>query len=350
MSGSIARYYASIGVSTDMAQLRKVDRYLTLVRKKMENFASGRGSGVTGKNRGGFTVTPQIKFDNKKAAAQINSQLGHISRSVVLNINRFKVDTSSLQRQVRAAILSAMQPIPVNFTRGRDAPRGGVGAGVAGAGAASQVPIPRTRSSGFFGGYLGGRASQQASPPPPVQQAPAPAPRAPRSGNNRYSYYPTSTRAEFLASTAMGAFGGSQFYRMGRLGGTFAVPALFGYGTSRMAKANQELMMQPLTHQAVFTSIGSTEEAGTRSFDWYKGLASDVGFSYSDNAQEFSSYMANAMGAGLDSDKSHGIYQGISEYMTAMGTVPHRRKLVLSALSQMLGKGTLSMEEVKINV
>ncbi len=334
---SIARYFAQIGVQTDVGQLRKVDRYLALVRKKMDAFAVGKRSGVTGRTTGAFTVTPQIKFDNKTAAAQINSQLGHITKNVVLKINQFKVDTASLQRQVRAAVLTAMKPIPVNFTRGRTPSAGIMSPSTSTVGSNrgfQQQPMQRPVSPVVMGAAASTGASVGAT-----------AAKQRRTGG-QYSYYPTSTRGEFLASTALGAFGGSSMYRLGRLGGTLAVPAIAGMGMTKMANRNQELMMQPLTHEAVFQGLGKTQEEGAKSFGWYKDLATDMGFGYSDNAQEFSSYMANALGSGMEADSSQNVYQGFTEYMTAMGTSAYRRKLVYTALSQTLGKGTLSSEEV----
>lgn len=328
MSGSIARYYASIGVQTDMAQLKKVDRYLALVRKKMERFGAGKTG--FGQTKGGFVLTPKIKLDYKLAAAQINSQLGHVSRSVVLKINKFKVDTTGLERQVRASILRAMRPIPVNFTNGASS---GTRQRVSSVVTPPLAPVERSQRRSVAPAVVsGGVAAGMGSG---------------GSVGGRNSYYAPATRMGFLASTAAGAFGGSGAYRVARLGGALAVPAAFGYGSFRAAKTNQTLRMQPLTHQAVFQGLGKTQEEGENSFSWYKSLANDMGFSYSDNAQEFSSYMANAMGSGMEAGKSQDVYQGFTEYMTAMGTSTYRRKLVYAALSQTLGKGTLSSEEVK---
>lgn len=342
---SIARYFAQIGISTDVAQLRKVDRYLALVRKKMDAFAVGKRSGVTGRTTGAFTVTPQIKFDNKTAAAQINSQLGHITKNVVLKINQFKVDTASLQRQVRAAVLTAMKPIPVNFTRGRTPSAGimspntstvGVNRGF------QQQPIQRPVSPVVMGAAASTGASVGAT-----------AAKQRRTGG-QYSYYPTSTRGEFLASTALGAFGGSSMYRLGRLGGTLAVPAIAGMGMAKMANRNQELQMQELTMKSVFMGLaqgGQTQEEaeaeGGKTWQWYNKLADEMGFSYSDNAQDFTGYMANAKGAGVSTEGSQDIYQGLTEYTTAMGVTPYRKKLIYNALNQMFSKGVISQEELK---
>ena len=335
MSGSIARYYTQIGVQTDMAQLKKVDRYLALVRKKMERFGAGKTG--FGQTKGGFVLTPKIKLDYKLAAAQINSQLGHVSRSVVLKINKFKVDTSGLERQVRASILRAMRPIPVNFTNGAV---GGTRQRVSSVVTPPLAPVERTQRRSVAPAVVsGGVAAGMGSG---------------GSVGGRNSYYAPATRSGFLASTAAGAFGGSGAYRVARLGGALAVPAAFGYGSFRAAKANQELQMQPLSHKAVFMGLakgGQTQEQaeaeGVKSFKWYEGLANELGFDYAANAQDFTGYMANAKGAGVETEGAHNIYQGLSEYMTAMGTTGYRKKLVYSALNQMFSKGQISQEELK---
>ena len=72
-----------------------------------------------------------------------------------------------------------------------------------------------------------------------------------------------------------------------------------------------------------------------------------MGVSYMDSAQDYTGFMANALGSGLDIEESQDIFKGFSEYMTAMGLTQYRRKLVTNALTQTLGKGVVSMEELR---
>lgn len=131
------------------------------------------------------------------------------------------------------------------------------------------------------------------------------------------------------------------------VGGGFLAGAGGFYGLNRLNRANQEAMIAPLTTQAVFSSTGRSVEQGTQSWEWYKALGDRMGFDYMDSAQSFNSFMSNAMGAGLTTEGSQDLFKGMTEYQTAMGLDPYRRKLVFNALSQMAGKQKVMSEEVK---
>lgn len=120
-----------------------------------------------------------------------------------------------------------------------------------------------------------------------------------------------------------------------------------GRGVGAMNQANQELISTQLTTQAVIEAQGGTPATGRRAFDWLRGESYRLGFSYMDQAQDYNSFLANALGAGQSLSGAQGIYQGFAEYQRAMGINPARQKLVMSALSQMMGKGAVSMEELR---
>lgn len=131
---------------------------------------------------------------------------------------------------------------------------------------------------------------------------------------------------------AGGASGAFMRYGVGSL------PFIGGaYGFSTLNRANQEAQVTRLTTQAVLQGQGYTEREGVEAFDWLRNLADDIGFSYMDAAQDYNQFLANSLGAGVDVQTSQGIFQGLSEYQTAMGTTSYRRKLINNALSQMMG-------------
>lgn len=138
---------------------------------------------------------------------------------------------------------------------------------------------------------------------------------------------------------SMGLFGGGAIASAGSL-----------YGLGRLNKANQEAMLAPLTTQAVFTAAGDTEEAGTKSWNWFKALGDDVGFDYVKTAPQFNSFMSNAKAADLETEQSQDFFQSISEYSTAMGVSAYRKRLVLTGVSQMLGKNQVQAQELKLQV
>lgn len=147
-------------------------------------------------------------------------------------------------------------------------------------------------------------------------------------------------RANFLH--AGGAAGALARYGAG------ALPFVGGvYGLASLNQANQEAVSARLTTQAVVQAQGLDASKGVESFEWLRKLGFDVGFNYMDAAPRFNQFLSNSLGAGVDVKGSQDIYRGFAEYQTAMGVTSSRRKLVENALSQMLGKQTISMEELK---
>ena len=149
-----------------------------------------------------------------------------------------------------------------------------------------------------------------------------------------------SQRGNYLAMG--GGVGAAARYGVGSL------PFIGGVmGFNSLNRSSQEHSIAPLTVQAAFEAQGQTSEQGTKSWEWYKEFQRDMGVSYMDSAQDYTGFMANALGSGLDIEESQDIFKGFSEYMTAMGLNQYRRKLVTNALTQTLGKGVVSMEELR---
>lgn len=139
-----------------------------------------------------------------------------------------------------------------------------------------------------------------------------------------------------------GAVGGLSGGFTGLVGGVAA-----GYGLGALNRANQEIIGAELTTQAVMEANGLTAADGPKAFHWLKNQAERLGFSYMDSAQDYNSFLANSMGAGNSLETAQDIFKGFSEYGRAMHLTPYRTKLVMNALSQMQGKGTVSMEELR---
>lgn len=121
---------------------------------------------------------------------------------------------------------------------------------------------------------------------------------------------------------------------------------LGGYGLAQMNKRNQEVISAQLTTQAV-TEAAGLKGQGTSAFEWLRSQGNRIGFNYLDNAQDYNNFLSNSLGAGQTMEQSQDIYLGFSEYQRAMGITPARQKLVMNALSQMQGKGAISMEELR---
>lgn len=120
--------------------------------------------------------------------------------------------------------------------------------------------------------------------------------------------------------------------------GVQSLPFIGGvYGLGQLNRSNQELISGQLTTQAVLAAKGYSTQEGIQANQWLMNLADDVGFNYMQALPDYNQFLSNALGAGLGVGQSQEIFQGFSEYQTAMGVTPARRKLVQNALSQMLG-------------
>lgn len=279
----ISSYFARVGVLPDMAQIKKVDTYLKQVENKLAAFQK-RISKKNGALNINFNFnTNRLQFDVQKAFVEV-------SRKVKFPVDNFVVNKQNLVSQVSSAIRQAISQANKSFTL---SPRmgkvlTGSNAGVAGAG----------RSTASY------------------------------------------SRANLLH--AGGGAGALARY------GLQSLPFIGGaYGISQLNRSNQELISGQLTTQAVLAAKGYSTEEGIQANQWLMNMADNVGFNYMQALPDYNQFLSNALGAGLGVGQSQEIFQGFSEYQTAMGVTPARRKLVQNALSQMLGKGVLSMEEVR---
>lgn len=275
----IAEYYASLGFRVPKSEIRKVDNYLKTLENRLKRF----NKNVLGKQLNIRLNVDKFAINSKNLNLALGNALDKASSNLVFQISRFNVD----QRAMRAALIRA----------GRVAGQGG---------------LPVTS-----------RVTQQVVQR--QQQSQATSSKA-RGGRSSSSY----ERANYLH--AGGAAGAFMRY------GAASLPFIGGvYGMGALNKSNQEQISNRLTTQAVIQGRGGTEQEGKDAFEWLRNLANDVGFNYTDAAPEYNQFLANALGAGLDTQGAQGIFQGFSEYQTAMGVTPARRKLVQNALSQMLG-------------
>jgi len=275
MAGPISSFYAQVGISTRIQDLRKVDRYLKHVETKLKRFEN-----LFSKN---FSLGISSFFVNERSLKRtLGNALDKASKDVVFEVSRFAVN----ERNLRAAMLRAGR----SFAR-------------------EAVPYQ----------------SSLQRPQQTVRERPQ---LADRSGRN------------FM-------YGGGTAGALARYG-VGSVPFIGGaYGLMQLNTANQEAISTRLTTQAVLQAQGFTEKQGEQAFQWLRNLANLNGFSYMQAAPDYNQFLSNALGAGVSLGGSQDIFRGFSEYQTAMGVTPARRKLINNALSQMLGKGTVSMEELR---
>jgi tape measure domain-containing protein len=169
-------------------------------------------------------------------------------------------------------------------------------------------------------------------PPLPPGGGPGPGPRPPPGGG------PGPDRGLVRAGMAGGV--------ASRLYGPAIGLAMGGYGLAQLNRLNQETISAQLTTQAV-TEAAGLQGQGPQAFEWLRGQGHRIGFDYLAQAQDYNNFLSNSLGAGQTLDQSQEVYLGFSEYQRAMGITAPRQKLVLGALSQMQGKGVVSMEELR---
>lgn len=271
----IASYFARVGISTDLAQLKKVDRYLALIESKMRAFQKRAQ-----KANGAFNIN--FKFNTSRLEFDVQRAFLNVSRRVRFPIENFTINRNSLATQISSAIRQAINSSNRNINLNpRVSPQARRGAS---AGVRDLLP------AGIGGGLAG---------------------------------------------------------RLG-IGGVSGLGAM--YGLNRLNQANQEAISARLTTQAVVQAKGGTEKEGQQAFGWLRNLGNEVGFDYMAAAPDYNQFLSNALGAGITTGGAQDIFQGFSEYQTALGVTPARRKLVQNAMSQMLGKGKVSMEELEFRL
>src|SRR5690554_1991529 len=321
---AIAGYYAKVGFKTDQKSVRALDAYLASVEKRMAAMQSKMMSSLTFQSRPmtralrdrlddvANKVTFQIKkFDiaRKPLREAIQQAFTATSDRVPFKVNKFIVDRVRLQR----ALMLASRDFTVNMNPSMRG--GGGGAGRNAYDAAGRMELERLRHMN-------------------------------RLEFERLRHNNAIARSAGFGAAAGTGLAGAHFGRLpGILGGGY-LASMGIRGVGNLNQANQELISTQLTTQAVVESYG-LEGRGPEAFSWLQRLGNNLGFSYMDQAQDYNSFLANALGAGQSLGGAQGIYKGFAEYQRAMGITPARQKLVMSALSQMMGKGTVSMEELK---
>lgn len=132
----------------------------------------------------------------------------------------------------------------------------------------------------------------------------------------------------------------------GGLGRGF-IPGLgVAFGVSRLNQINQQLIGQDLASTAVFGS----QEAGAEQMAWVKNLGNKIGFDYRSQADPYLKMSAAGKTAGMSTGDVQGIFTGMAEYGRVMGLTDEDMKGSMRAVEQMLNKGQIYAEELKMQL
>jgi len=352
MSGPVASFYADLNVNVSQSQIRKVDNFFDRIESKLKSFSKG------------FNLQPNIKLKlNSGEVSSLKQKIKAVTKdlsvdipvslkpkvnkksfSSVLNRQSLKATSATLGVAVNKA-LGTLTPVinaRVNSTilqASINTALRGLGSGFEISPKISKAAITSMRDElrvGLSNIFINPILSQSY-----LNQA---------RQSQRPQRQPTERNQLADKSGRNFMYGGGTAGALARYG-VGSVPFIGGaYGLMQLNTANQEAISTRLTTQAVLQSQGYTEQQGEQAFDWLRKLAKLNGFNYMQAAPDYNQFLSNALGAGMSLRGSQDIFKGFSEYQTAMGVTPARRKLVNNALSQMLGKGTINMEELEFRL
>jgi len=91
---------------------------------------------------------------------------------------------------------------------------------------------------------------------------------------------------------------------------------------------------------------GSTE-AAAKEIDWLKQTSSRLGVQVNDSARAYASLAAATKGTRLEGEQTHAIFEAVAGAMAKLGRSSADTEGALQAISQMVGKGTVQMEELR---
>lgn len=106
---AITQYYARVGLSVDMAQLKKVDRYLSLVEKKLLAFHKrlSKKNGILNVN---------FRFNTNRLQVDAQKAFIEVGRRVRFPVDNFIINKQNLVGQVSTAIRQAVAQANKNIT------------------------------------------------------------------------------------------------------------------------------------------------------------------------------------------------------------------------------------------
>lgn len=301
----ISSYKIGVRFQIDNRELRNLDRQMKALEKKFQTFGKRLNKLVS------FSIE-KFNVNDKKLQTSLGNALDRASNRVVFDITRFAVN----DRNMQAALLRASRSM-----------RGGRASGAVARSTLSSDEWDRRRAVDreIWREKLEARREDAAS----------------------------RAAQRMSRSVDGGGVTGRHAVAAGGMGGIAArayMPALAlgmgGFGVAKLNRVNQEVISAQLTTQAV-TEAAGLQGQGTEAFSWLRQQGNRIGFSYMDQAQDYNNFLSNSLGAGVGLEQSQDIYLGFAEYARAMGITPARNKLVMNALSQMMGKGTVSMEELR---
>lgn len=153
-----------------------------------------------------------------------------------------------------------------------------------------------------------------------------------------------ATRDPYIAqSVAMGSGFASA--------GAKALPFIGGaMGLGSIYKQMNNLAGAKMTAEAIFMQYGEPAQRGLDEINWLRNKSLDLGVNYGDQVEEYTGILANGMAVGMSNDSIRDLFTGIAQYSVATHSTPFQQQRVVKAITDMLGKGQVQSQELKIQL
>ena len=303
MAGPVASFYAQVGINTRLQDLRKVDRYLKLLERKLERF--GKLSGKTMGMR-----LNSFKVDRKALTKELQSSLDRASRDVTLQITRFSFD----QRRLQAA-----------FSRA----------------SAGGVLAPRAGGNTYINNKVLGRDEWD--------RREAEKQRLWWERRNALREDEARRAAERASRPRAGNFSYSSMFHGGGIAGSIArygmgsLPFIGGaYGLMGLNRGSQELQANAMTLSASLPA----EADANKYAEFLNNLGDRLGKKTSTMTPFFAQMLAGSKGTALEPHLMSG-FESLMEYSSVMMLDDQKVKGTIRAFTQMIGKQQIMAEELR---
>lgn len=131
--------------------------------------------------------------------------------------------------------------------------------------------------------------------------------------------------------------------KMGTLvAGAFALGEIIAFG-KEVAKVTGQ--MQSL--QVRMEGIYGTAQAGNKALDSLRRTADELGLNFADLSENFVQFVSAAKASGMEVSKAEKIFKNMSVAIAGSGASTEQAGRAMTALTQMIGKGKISAEEMR---
>lgn len=162
------------------------------------------------------------------------------------------------------------------------------------------------------------------------------------------------TQANRAANTAKARAGGFVANGAGAAGGAASklkkgpISALLSFvGALTGGKALFNIAAEYERLQTGLAAVTGSVSAATKELDFLKKTSNDLGLNFLTSGDSFKKLLASGKEVNFSSQNSQSLFTGVSEYSRVLGLSNETQKRMVTALSQMLSKGTVQSEELK---